>query len=220
MRKQGYKLMMQIGTAFRTVFARMSNIKLGRLIDEEDGSDMTKDLSDAETVLRRIGINLRKSATEFNDFGGVLDQVGEKWQQLSDVDKSVIATAFAGTRQKENILTMFENYDKVLKYTQTAAESAGTANEKYQTAYINSIESKMNSFKATFESLSRSLIDSDLVKFFIDAGGKVLNLLDGTGKLVPTVWRLVGAFTALALASGKIDIRGKLAIMPSYAEAA
>ena len=85
-----------VGTSFKTIFARMSNVKLGKFYDETSGEDITQSLSDAETVLGSINIQLRKSKTEFNDFSLVFDQLGEKWKTLDDIQKTTIATAFAG----------------------------------------------------------------------------------------------------------------------------
>lgn len=89
------KDMSTVGESFKSIFARMSNIKLGKL-EDEDGENITEYLSDAEEVLDRVDIKLRKSATEFNNFGGVLDQLGGKWQGLNDIERNTIATAFAG----------------------------------------------------------------------------------------------------------------------------
>jgi TP901 family phage tail tape measure protein len=179
----------RVGTTFKTVFARMSNVKLGKL-EDEDGTDITEELNNVETMLNRIGIPLRKNAMEWNNFGDVLDKLATKWSTLSSVEQSAIATALGGVRQKEAVLTLMENYDKVLQYESVALESSGTALQKFEDAYLGSIEAKTNRLKATFESLSMSIIGSGLVGGITDIVSGLMEFMDGTDKVIPTGARL------------------------------
>lgn len=81
-----------VGTFYRTMFARMGNIKAGELIDPEDSSS----LSDVESVLSGLDIKLRSSKGEFRNFGEVLDEVAAKWGNYGTVNQNAIAVAFAG----------------------------------------------------------------------------------------------------------------------------
>ena len=54
------------------------------------------------------------------------------------------------------------NYGDALKYTEVAANSAGTAVEKYD-AHLESIDGKMDQLTAAFEEFSLALINSDLI---------------------------------------------------------
>lgn len=62
-----------IGESFKTIFARMGNVKLGQFLDDDD-----EDLSDVEKILNNFGIVLRESNNQFRDFGAVLDEVAAK----------------------------------------------------------------------------------------------------------------------------------------------
>ncbi|HKL95145.1 MAG TPA: phage tail tape measure protein, partial [Haploplasma sp.] len=72
------KSMDSIGESFKTIFARMGNVKLGKFVDE-DGSDITTEINDVEKILNKVDIKLRDSATSFRNFGDVLDDVGGSW---------------------------------------------------------------------------------------------------------------------------------------------
>lgn len=166
-----------IGESFKTIFARMGNIKLGNYLDD-DGED----LSDVETVLKSFGIALRGVDGDFRNFAEVLDDVYAKWEQFGAIDKRAIANAFAGTRQQENFLVLMENYGNALEYAGVAADSAGTALEKFS-AYEDSIGAKAASFTAALESLTMDTIDSNLVKDLIDAGTAVVEFAEKVGLL-------------------------------------
>ena len=57
-----------VGTAVKSMLARLGNIKAGRLIDPETGES----LSDVETVLNNIGVKLRTNATDWREYQDVL----------------------------------------------------------------------------------------------------------------------------------------------------
>lgn len=75
-----------------------------------------------------------------------------------------------------------ENYGKALEYAGVAADSAGTALEKFS-AYEDSIGAKAASFTAALESLTMDTIDSNLVKDLIDAGTAVVEFAEKVGLL-------------------------------------
>ena len=86
--------MASVGTSLNAIFSRMGNIKLSRLKDPETGED----LSNTETSLRNVGIQLRESTGEFRDFDEVLDEVASKWDTYSEVTQRSIASSMAGRR--------------------------------------------------------------------------------------------------------------------------
>ncbi|MDD4804542.1 MAG: phage tail tape measure protein [Candidatus Pacebacteria bacterium] len=79
-----------IGESFKTMFARMQNLKSGK-IDEEGVA-----FSDVENALARVGVVLRKDKDTFRDMGSVLDDISAKWNTLTNVEQSNIANAIAG----------------------------------------------------------------------------------------------------------------------------
>lgn len=183
--------MASVGNAFKTMFARYSNVKLGRLVDDEGES-----LNDYETVLKRVGISLRDNTGSFRDFDDVLDDVQAKWSSLTEVEQSAIGAALGATRQKENVLTLMENYGNAMEYAGISAESAGTAMEKYD-AYSQGIEASSAKLKATFESMSTNLLNSDSVVMLTDLANAVLKLVDGLAEANMLIPIMVGGFASI-----------------------
>ena len=163
-----------VGTFYKTLFARMNNVKAGKFVDDETGEA----LNDVEKVLGELGIALRDTNGLFRDSGDVLDEVGRKWEDFDNVQQHAIATAFAGTRQQEKFIVLMENYETAMNYATVATESAGTAMEKYE-VYANSVEGKMNSLKATFEELSTTILSSDWLITGIELLSGLLTVLNG-----------------------------------------
>ena len=165
-----------VGTFFRTLFARMGNIKAGRLIDPET----EEDLSDVEATLNGMGIQLRDSNEEFRNFAEVLDEVAAKWDTMSSVQQRAVARSFAGTRQQEKFLVLMEGYDQAMEYAAISTDSAGTATEKYG-VYLDSIEAKMNAFQSSTYNLADTVFNSDDVGNVVEAGTSILNAITRGG---------------------------------------
>lgn len=183
--------MASIGNAFKTMFARYSNVKLNKLVDDDGES-----LNDYERILTRVGIRLRDNLGEFRDFTDVLDDVQAKWSSLTEVEQSAIATALGATRQKENVLTLMENYGKAMEYAGISADSAGTAMEKYD-AYSQGIEANIARARASFESLSTNLLNSDAVVTFVKLTNGTLQFADALAKCKLLLPAIVGVVTSI-----------------------
>lgn len=182
-----------VGTFYKTLFARMNNVKAGKFIDDETGES----LNDVEKVLGELGIKLRDANGLFRESSDVLDEVGERWSQFNNVQQHAIATAFAGTRQQEKFIVLMENYGTALGYAETAASSAGTAVEKFG-AYTESVEGKLNSLKAAFEEFSMTFLDSELVVGVVEFLTWLIEALD------TLVGALGGLNTVLYITAGLI----------------
>lgn len=175
------KSMSSIGESYKTVFSRMRDIKDNKLsVIGEDGE--IEDLSNVEIVLDSLGIKLRDSNLEFRNFQDVLDDVAGSWDSYSSVQKAAIAKAFSGVRQQENFLVMMENWDKVVEYTNIAANSAGTASEKFE-YHLESLESKTNSLKASLENLASTTISDELYGSVLDTTKAVVDMTAESGIL-------------------------------------
>lgn len=168
-----------VGNSFQTIFSRMRDLKAGNLSSiGEDGS--IEDLSNVEIVLKELGIQLRSSDGEFRNFQTVLDEVAASWGKWSSVQQAAAAKAFAGTRNQENFLVMMENYDKVLKYTEISANSAGMAQQKFQDAYMSSLEAKTNQLKNSLEELAADTITDEMYAGFLDVASAAADVAKET----------------------------------------
>lgn len=173
--------MSTVGTAMKSILTRMTNIKSGKLeLVDEDGT--TEKLSDVETTLANVGINLRKTMTEYNSASDVLDVLASKWDTLNQAQQNAIAISFGGQRMQNQFRILMQYYDRVQKYTDVAANSDGQGEQKFD-LYLEGLEAKTNSLKASLESLSSSVISRDLYAGFLDGSKAVVDFTEKTGLL-------------------------------------
>lgn len=176
-----------VGTFMNTLLSRYRNVKIGQFVDDDGES-----LSDVETILNSVGIKLRDTNQEFRDFETVLDEVAKSWNTYSSVQQASIAKAFSGTRQQNRFLALLEGYNKTLELTAVAANSAGTAVEKFNNSYKESLEAKTNILQASFESMIMNSDMSEVYGGILDATTALVNLINKTNALK-------GAMGALAV---------------------
>jgi len=98
------------------------------------------------------------------------------------------------------------NFDSALAATETAYNSMGSA-VKENSKYMESIESKVNQFKAAFQELALTFINSDFVKQIIDLGTALLKFANtDLGQTIIKIATFGVALKSLSLIVGKLGL--------------
>ena len=177
-----------IGTSLKSILSRMNNIKAGKFIDDNGEA-----LNDVEKVLNKIGISMRDNNDQFLDSETIIDTVADKWDTLDKKTQKAISTALGGTHQANSVIAMLDNYDKVKMLTETAYNSDGTAQKKFEDNYLNSLEAKTNALKASLENLSTSLVSDDMYAGFLDGAKAMADFAANTDILQASLAGLASA---------------------------
>jgi TP901 family phage tail tape measure protein len=182
-----------IGTAFKTVFARMRQLTdIGTTI--EDGVSVNR----VEDSLKSIGVELRDANGEFRDLDDVLIEVGGKWDSITRNQQAYVATTLAGTRQQTRLIALFEDFDRTLELIEVSQNAAGTAAIQH-TEFMGGLEVASTRLKTSFQQLITSFVNSDAVISFltlINDGVELLNT--GVGRLIVSAGLLGLSFQVLA----------------------
>lgn len=183
-----------VGNAMKSILARYGNVKAGVFTQMglNDDGETSENINDIEKVLSKLGIKVRSSEKEMRSITDVLDDVNSKWSTFDTVTKNAIATAFGGTRMRENFLVLMENWNRVKELTEESANAAGTADEKYG-AYTDSIEAGLKRVQNAWENMSQKFESSWLIKSGIGFMEQFVSHLD-------TITRLLTIFAATKFA--------------------
>lgn len=176
-----------VGNMWKTVSMRIR----GATTELEDAGLETEGMVETTAQLRDLaqgltGFDIMKDENTFKDIYDIVIGIGEKWGNLKDIEQASLLEALAGKRQGNALSAALNNIDMIKKAYGTAEDSAGSAMREQET-YLKSIEAKTEQFGATFESLSNNLLNSDLIKFFVDLGTVSLSALDNTINLVEKI---------------------------------
>jgi TP901 family phage tail tape measure protein len=91
-----------VGTAFKTIYARMGDIEAGLDAETTLGSY-------TEKIKEISGISVLDTNGKLRDMGKVIEEVGSKWGDLSREQQIALSQVMAGTRQYNNLLALFDN---------------------------------------------------------------------------------------------------------------
>lgn len=160
-----------VGTAFKTLFARIQDLELGKTLD--DGTTLGK----YAQALATIGVNIKDANGELKDMDDILDELGAKWDQIDRSTQVAVAQAVGGTRQYQQLIAILDNWDYMQENLNVAAGSEGTLSRQAE-IYAESWEAAKNRVKAAAEEIYSTLLDD---KFFIsitNGFGKFLDIIN------------------------------------------
>lgn len=160
-----------VGTAFKTLFARIQDLELGKTLD--DGTTLGK----YSQALATIGVNIKDANGELKDMDDILDELGAKWDQIDRSTQVAVAQTVGGTRQYQQLIAILDNWDYMQKNLNVAAGSEGTLSRQAE-IYAKSWEAAKNRVKAAAEEIYSTLLDD---KFFIsitNGFGKFLDIIN------------------------------------------
>ena len=205
----------KVGTAMKTM---SMYIRAAKTEAEEAGiatDGMANSVSELrEEILALTGnkVDIMIDDDTFKSTVQIMRELSTVWDDLTDISRTNITELIGGGVRNANVISaLINNFETVEEVLVTAADSAGSAlaeNEKY----LDSIAGKVSKFKATFEELSVTLINSEFVKQIVDFGTGLLNVLNAVAKLIDSIGGLntVLIGTAGIIAAIKLDSLIKL----------
>lgn len=188
-----------------TIFTRLQGIQLP---DEEDVMPIAKLQETISTATKGAANVVDQTSGELRNVYDILDDINKVWDTLDKNTQEGIAFAAAGTRQKNVFLSMMQNWENVKKATESAMDSTGSATKENQ-KYLDSIQGKLSTLQSTFQSLSNTVINSDLIKFVVDGGTNILNILDKIIDKVGTLPTVLGGVAAVLSAKNVGELQNK-----------
>lgn len=185
-----------VGTLWKTMSARIrgAETELSELNEETD--EYTKTTSKLRDLIKSLtGFDIMADEDTFKDIYDIILGIGKEWNNLTDAEQSSLGEALAGKRNANALYAVLGNLDTLQSAYKTAENSAGSA-QREQENYQKSIQYSIDQTKAKLEELSADFLSSDFLKGAIDAGGKLINILDNivkSGNAIPAVATAIAA---------------------------
>lgn len=149
-----------VGTALKTIYARMGDI--------EAGLDGETTLGNYTEQMKEMGFNVLDAQGKLRDMGSIIEEIGAKWSNMTREQQLSLAQTVAGTRQYNNLLALFDNWDMYTGALNTSATAMGTLQEQ-QDIYMESTKAQIQELKTELESTYSSLLDTDTLNAGINA---------------------------------------------------
>lgn len=155
-----------VGTALKTIFARMTDIEAGT---EESGVTLGKYTAE----MTAMGIRVLDSSNKLRDMGDVIEEVGSKWNSFTREQQVALAQTMAGTRQYNNLIALFDNWNMYTQAIETSKNSTGEL-QKQQDIYMESTEAHLQQLRTEAERTYKTLFDDTAVKTMTDALTRII----------------------------------------------
>lgn len=195
----------KVGNMWRTVSARLrgSETELKEMGEDTDG--LVESTSKLQSLVKGItGFDIMKDKDTYKDIYDIVLGIGESWKDLSDIDRASLLEALAGKQQSNALAAALSNIDILKKSYKEATRAEGSARKENE-EYAKSIQASIDLAKAKLEELSNDLLSSSFLKGAIDAGGKLIDILDGivkSGNTIPAIFTAIGAAFSLKNVGG------------------
>lgn len=183
-----------VGTAFKTLFARIQDLDLGKTLD--DGTT----LGEYSEALNRVGINIKDSTGGLKDMNIILDEMGSKWKTLDQDQQVALAKSVAGVRQYTQLIALMQNYD-FFKENLATAQSATGELQNQADIYAESWQAASDKVAASIETIYNKLLDDD---FFIGATNAFGGLLEVISSLIDGLGGMPGLLSVISVALTRI----------------
>lgn len=170
-----------VGTALKTIFARIQGLQLGET--QDDGTDLNK----YSKALAKVGIDIKDTNGEMKAMDTLLDELGNKWNNLAKDEQMALAQTVAGVRQYTQLISLMDNWaffqDKLVN---VVGNSEGTLQQQAD-IYAESWEAARDRVRAAWEQIYAAIFDDETFIGLTNDIGAVVeifgDLIDGIGGL-------------------------------------
>lgn len=183
-----------VGTALKTLFARIEGLKLGETLD--DGTTLNK----YSSALESVGVNIKNEAGELKDMDEILEEIGAKWGTIHRDQQIALAQTVAGVRQYTQFIALMDNWDFMQENLETVAKASGTLDEQAQ-IYAEQWEAARKRVQAAAEGIYQDLLKDDFFIWLTNGFGSVLEFID---KIIDSLGGLSGVLPGIAILVNKI----------------
>ncbi len=176
--------------------------ELGEEVDETVDS-----ISKVQTqILNRTGgkVNIFDDMGNFRDYYDIMKDISNVYNDLSDPDKADLTEILFGKQRGNQGAALIQAFQsgQIQKALEATLNAEGSAMQE-QERWLESLEAKIQQFEAAFQSLSTTILDSNLLKWFVDFG-------TGTVKVIDTVIDKIGSLgTISTIGGGLLGAKGQ-----------
>ena len=170
--------------------------------DLEEEAGLQSKVNDALMKYAHISV-FDEQTGQLRNYYDILSDLANVWDSLDKNAKAYLTTELAGKNRADVLTALMTNWEGVTRAMAYAEQSAGSA-AKEQERYLTSVQGKLASLKNSWQELSTTTLDSDVVKGVLDLANAFVKLMSATGGLIPTLGLLAAAILTIKTVS-KID---------------
>ena len=178
-------------------------IRAAKVEAEEAGIEtegMANSVSELRTQildLTRNRVDIMESDDDFKSTYQIVKELAAVWKTLKETEQVAITELIGGGVRNANVISaLMNNFATAEEVLATSAGAAGSALKENE-VYLKFIEGKISQFKAAWQNLSNTIVNSGLVKIIVDIGTGLTNIVNGIASFAGGTGALSGVIMAL-----------------------
>ncbi len=188
-----------VGTALKTIFARIQGLKLGETLEDD------VDLNKYSEALQAVGISIFDQKGELKDMDNILKEMAATWDTLSNRQQVALAQTVAGTRQYTHLISLMKYWDNgdndsMMANLETAYGSTGALQEQAD-IYAESWEAARDRVTASAEAIYTKVFNDETFISMLDGVAKAI---DGIGSMIDSLGGLKGVLLTVGAIASRI----------------
>ncbi|RFZ78209.1 phage tail tape measure protein [Lacrimispora amygdalina] len=187
----------KVSTSLITLSARLRGVN-------EDGESIDGLSAELQKSFGKIGIAIEDADGNLRSIYQIAQDYSKVLPTLTDKQKQYYAELAAGKRNVTTWNAITQQFSDAEKATEQAINSVGSATKENE-KYLDSISGKISQNVSAFQSLSNTIIDSELVKFFVDLGTTGVKGLDSLASAIKYINSLGGNISSIGGTLGALS---------------
>lgn len=200
-----------VGSALRTISLRLRGTSvdvLKEMGEETDG--VITSVSKLQSKIQGLsGVNILTESGDYKDTYTILKEIGQVWEDMSDIDQAALLELMAGKNRANTLSAILGNMSDLTSAYETAMNAEGSAARENAT-YMDSTQGRIDQFNNAVQTMWMNFIDSDVIKFIVNIGTALANLIDKVGVL-QTALTVLFSYKSI-FSKNKIDFASILGI--------
>lgn len=195
----------KVGTTLKTLtmYLRAAKTEAESAGEATDGmaSSVSK-LRDDILALTDNKVDIMLDSENFKSTYQIMQEISDVWNDIADVDQANLLELLGGKRNSDAVVSLIKNFQTAKDVMDGLGQSAGSADRELAT-FKDSIEGRMTDLRTSFQKLSSTVVNSDLIKNVVSGGDSILQVLN---KITQTIGTLPGIVTGIGAILSKNDL--------------
>lgn len=195
----------KVGTTLKTLTMYLRAAKT----EAESAGESTEGMASSVSKLREDILSLTNNKVDimldsenFKSTYQIMQEISDVWNDIADVDQANLLELLGGKRNSDAVVSLIKNFQTAKDVMDGLGESAGSADRELAT-FKDSIEGRMTDLRTSFQQLSSTVVNSDLIKNVVSGGDSVLQVLN---KITQTIGTIPGIVTGIGAILSKNDL--------------
>lgn len=169
----------QVGSGLRTISLRLRGTSVSGELEEmgEDTTGLVSQSKMRDKILALSGVDILTDTGAYKETYEIIREIGHVWESMNDMDQAALLELMAGKNRSNILAAMLTNIEDLEGAYETALQSEGSAYRENE-AYLDSIQGRIDIFTNSLQTFWMNFIDSDMVKWVVEQGTKLIQFLD------------------------------------------